>query len=323
MDFPIIDVSDIDNSQLSIAGKITDACKTWGFILLKNHNIPVEDIDEMFQLAREFFLNMGEDKKAPWSINSKYVGYSSALSDAFKDDKASMWLSGKPGSLKDDLDSLPPFWRQHTDKIEAFKHGCHSLVIKLLICFALAMELPDRNHFAKAHAEDAGNGNKFRLICYPSRDNDPVKNTTRMSQHSDSGSVTLLFQTCSGLEVESPTGQWIQAPHIPGHILVNLGDALAFWSGARLKATPHRVTFGGVPHDAERLTMAYFGAAAPETLLEPIHAVGETEKLQNYDANGVVIQPGITVGEYGRLVMEKIYGSSVAQKPAVAVANAA
>ena len=73
-----------------------------------------------------------------------------------------MWLSGKPGSLKENLAALPPFWRSHVEEVEAFKHTCHGLIIKLLVCFALAMNLPDRNFFAKAHAEDAGEGNRFR-----------------------------------------------------------------------------------------------------------------------------------------------------------------
>jgi isopenicillin N synthase-like dioxygenase len=134
-----------------------------------------------------------------------------------------------------------------------------------------------------------------------------------MSEHADSGSVTLLFQTCSGLEVESPTGEWVAAPSIPGHILVNLGDALSFWSGGSLKATKHRVTFAGVPHDQERLTMAYFGKASPETVLEPITIEGRG-KIETYESNGMILRPGITVGEYSKRIMEGIYGSSVAPK---------
>ena len=134
-----------------------------------------------------------------------------------------------------------------------------------------------------------------------------------MIEHADSGSVTLLFQTCAGLEVESPDGDWVAAPYLPDHILVNLGDALAFWSGGYLKATKHRVTFSGVPYDKERLSMAYFGKAAPDTVLEPITIAGQG-KIQTYESNGMILKPGITVGEYTKKVMEGIYGSSVAQK---------
>lgn len=316
MAFPVIDISRIDDpdAQLDIAKDITEASRTWGFLLLKNHSIPLEYVNGMFALAHDFFA-LPPEQKNPWPINDRYIGYNAPLSDRKKDDKASMWLSGKPGQLQGSSEALPPFWHQHLGEIDAFKHACHDLVIKLLVCFALALDLPDRNFFAKAHAEDAGNGNQFRLLSYPSRSNAPSTTTTRMSSHSDSGSVTLLFQTCAGLEVESPSGQWVPAPHLDGHILVNLGDALAFWSGGRLKATKHRVTFEGVPHGVERMSMAYFGAASPDTVLEPIKQGFEVaEELKGYSANGVVIQPGITVGEYGKLIMQNIYGSGVKQQ---------
>ena len=311
MDFPIIDIADIDlpSRQQAIAQEITKASSTWGFLLLKNHRIPGQDFHRMFDLSRNFFA-LPADQKTPWPINSKYVGYNHPLTDRKKDDKASMWLSGKPGYLSSSLDALPPYWHHHLNEVERFKHTCHGLVIKLLTCFALAMDLP-ADYFAKAHDENAGNGNQFRLISYPARPSEQSASTTRMSAHSDSGSVTLLFQTCAGLEVESPSGDWVPAPCLDDHILVNLGDALAFWSGGQLKATKHRVTFTGVPHDQERLTMAYFGAASPDTILEPVKPAANGEKLKDYNANGVVIQPGITVGEYGKLIMQSIYGAGV------------
>lgn len=94
MDFPIIDIAKIDEpeSQLDIAKQITAASQTWGFLLLKNHPIPAQDIQEMFSLAREFFIDVPEALKGPWPINDEYVGYNRALTDRPKDDKASMWV---------------------------------------------------------------------------------------------------------------------------------------------------------------------------------------------------------------------------------------
>jgi len=112
------------------------------------------------------------------------------------------------------------------------------------------MDLPDRNFFADAHLEDAGNGNPLRMIMYPARGERP--SGTRTIQHTDSGSVTLLFQRQPELEFLSPWGEWVKAPCVKDCILINIGDALSFWSGTQLKATLHRVSFDGVPHDMER-----------------------------------------------------------------------
>jgi isopenicillin N synthase-like dioxygenase len=317
---PIIEMK--DKSVEAVAKEITKASQDWGFLLLGGHDIPEADIEGMFCLSRKFFVEVPDDDKRPWAINSDYIGYIGPYADSKQDDKGSMWMSGKPRFLAEHADSLPPFWRDHVDRVEAFKHSCFLLVQKLLVCFALAMDLPDRDHFAKAHREDAGKGNRFRLLCYPARSSKPDEAATRMSEHSDSGSVTLLFQTCAGLEVKSPTNEWRLAPHLPGHILVNLGDALAFWSGRRLKATKHRVTFKGVPHNQERLTMAYFGLAAPDTVLEPVRRGGKEEAMGEYKANGLVLKPGITVGEYSDMIMTSIYGKAVAQPSAMGDASA-
>ena len=314
-DFPIIDISDLDSpsSQHRIADQVTQACREWGFLLLKNHPIPPGNIDEMFSLSKTFF-SLPEPLKAQYPITSNSIGYMGSFQDRGKDDKMSMWFGGVPGSLlaAQNRDSLPPFWHEHAGKVEAFKHQCHGLVIKLLECFALALDLPDRKFFAGAHKEDVGNGNSLRMLLYPARPEKPNSHLedvgSRMAAHTDSGSVTLLFQRAPGLEVMSPNGEeWIKAPYIEDCILVNLGDALSFWSGGQLKATMHRVKFDGLPHDRERQSMAYFGAASPDTALQPIV---QGEKMEKYYSNGIELVPGITVGELSRTIMRDIYGAA-------------
>lgn len=317
MSFPIIDISKIDNpdSQLLLANEITLACNEWGFLLLKNHPIPTGSVEELFTLGKAFF-SLSESDKEPWPITPRNIGYIGSFKDRNKDDKMSMWFGGKSGELKDNPQSLPPFWHGYEEKIEGFKHQCHSLILKLLVCFALAMELPDRNFFADKHKDDVGKGNSLRMLMYPARGEKPEG--TRMQEHTDSGSVTLLFQKQAGLEIRSPSGEWVKAPCVDDCILVNLGDALSFWSGRKLKATSHRVTFEGVSHDQERQSMAYFGAANPETVLTPL--VKGQEILEKYVTNGLELEPGITVGELSRMIMTRIYGTSMEEPTSRTVA---
>lgn len=164
MDFPVVDIGHLDDPQYQsdIANHIARASQTWGFLLLKNHPIPQQDVDDLFGLARRFFLDESEAAKSPWPVNADSIGYSRALSDRYKDDKASMWFAGKAGVLAHNLHALPPFWHTYTAKIDDFKLKCHQLIMKLLVCFAIAMDLPDRDFFAKAHSEDIGNGNVLR-----------------------------------------------------------------------------------------------------------------------------------------------------------------
>jgi isopenicillin N synthase-like dioxygenase len=314
MSFPIIDISRINDEeeQVRLVNEITLASSQWGFLLLKGHGIATADVENMFDLSKEFFALPADDKD-PYPITSQTIGYSGSFTDRVKDDKMSMWFGGTPGALSENQNSLPPFWRQHIEPVEAFKHQCHTLIMKLLECFALALNLPDRNFFADAHREDAGDGNSLRMILYPARTEQPdfPGMGSRMAEHTDSGSVTLLFQSSDGLEVMSPTGEWVKAPHVEDCILVNFGDALSFWSSGQLKATLHRVTFDGLPYNRQRQTMAYFAKASPDTVLQPIDP---GRNGQRYFTNGFEILPGMTVGEVSKKVMQNIYGPALAAK---------
>jgi hypothetical protein len=55
-------------------------------------------------------------------------------------------------------------------------------------------------------------------------------------------------------------------------------------------------------------------------VLQPIvsDSEGVAAKLKDYNVNNVVIQPGITVGEYEAKIMSSIYGTGVEAKPVLA-----
>lgn len=308
--FPIIDISDIadPSHRLAIAEKITAATAEWGFLLLSGHPIPIAEVNEMFTLSHDFFL-LEESKKEPWPLDTATnLGYIGSLKDLKKDDKMSMWFGGPSGALIKSKEQLPLYWHDHLARLEDFKSDCHKLVLQLLECFALALDLPEPDFFAKAHDPSLGKGNSLRMLFYPARSEKP-EGSTRMQPHTDSGSVTLLFQQNPGLEVLSPEDKWVAAPCIDEMILINIGDTLAFWSGGQLKATKHRVTFDSLSNEKERQSMAYFGTAAPDTVLEPVVA-RDGAKVQKFGYNGVEIEAGITAGRYGDLIMQNIYGAA-------------
>ncbi len=44
-----------------------------------------------------------------------------------------------------------------------------------------------------------------------------------------------------GLQAHNRAGEWIEAPPIPGTLVVNIGDLLARWTNDLFRSTPHRV----------------------------------------------------------------------------------
>ena len=161
-----------------------------------------------------------------------------------------MYFGGIRNGYSPSTPSLPPFFYPHIETIETFRATCHQLAMKLLRCFAISFGL-DPNYFVDGihltsaeitlgHDEAEPPGDLLRLLCYPARGERPKAGVTRLIPHTDSRSVTLLFQKSPGLEVRSPTGEWVRVPAWDDHILINIGDALQFWSGNELKSTMHR-----------------------------------------------------------------------------------
>jgi isopenicillin N synthase-like dioxygenase len=255
----------------------------------------------MFDLSKAFF-SLPETEKDPYLIDKTRTGYVGSFKDKNKDDKESMYFGGVRHGFDSSTPSIPPFWYQHLDTIEKFRATCHELTLKLLRCFAISFGLHPE-YFAKGHQATEPPGSQLRMLHYPARVEPPDPNITRLIAHSDSQSITLLFQRNPGLDVLSPSGKWVRAPCWDDHILVNIGDALQFWSGNQLKSTMHRVTFEGLPHDQARYSMAYFCGANNETKLTPL--VGGEVGI-GWDGKSVGT---ITAGEYFSRQFDDLYGS--------------
>jgi isopenicillin N synthase-like dioxygenase len=77
----------------------------------------------------------------------------------------------------------------------------------------------------------------FRVFEYPAGDDE----IWGVGEHTDYGLLTLLAQDENGgLQVKTPNG-WIDAPPIPGALVVNIGDMLDRLTGGAYRSTPHRV----------------------------------------------------------------------------------
>jgi len=148
---------------------------------------------------------------------------------------------------------------------------------QLLHALALALGQPEIQ-FDAAFADTPVQ--HLKVIHYPGR----AKGQSRqgVGPHKDSGCLTLLLQdTQAGLQVlerDGPgnegadAGRWIDAPPIPGTVIVNLGEVLEILSNGYLRATMHQVV--SPPKNVDRLSVAFFlsprlDAELPELVLPP------------------------------------------------------
>jgi len=109
--------------------------------------------------------------------------------------------------------------------------------------------------------------NTTRVIHYPAMK--PTEdNMLRIGEHSDYGTITLLWQIDSvpGLEVEDLQGKWHHVPYVWNGVVVNIGDLLQRWTNDYFRSTRHRVN-NGYCH-VPRHSMPHFVDPAPGTIIK-------------------------------------------------------
>ncbi|PGH04597.1 hypothetical protein GX51_03430 [Blastomyces parvus] len=239
---------------------ITEAFKTSGFLYLKNHGIPPSVVKNIFNISAEFFERPRIEKDSlAWTTPEANRGYTEMgrekvtqssdrdeiqkMRETIPDLKESIEIGreGEDGHPNQWPDKLDDKGREFTEVMKAFFLTCKELHIKVMRAIALGMCLPE--HFFDEYT--AVGDNTLRLLHYPSvpksvfRENE---GQVRAGEHSDYGSITLLFQDArGGLQVRSPRGTFVDAVPIADTIVINAGDLLARWANDQIKSTNHRV----------------------------------------------------------------------------------
>ncbi|KAK4539169.1 hypothetical protein LTR36_001192 [Oleoguttula mirabilis] len=310
-----IPVIDIRPTNSDAPRQLLQAAAGYGFVFIEpwETGIKQEDVDQMFELSKEFFASP-IDVKEEVSISSNKAGKNYGwLSQGVekldpmtqkRPDVKEAFNVGEPvgGELQQ---PLPKPLRPHEQTIIDFQRKCHRLCQRVLQVFAIALGINER-WFTDRHDEARGpSGTMFRLLYYPQIDTIEDGVDIRAGAHSDYGSITLLFQQRGGhpgLEIKTPSGEWAPVPVDPVQhpvgsfnggipkeqplpILVNIGDLLEDWTAGLLKSTVHRVIFPEAS-GGDRYSIAYFCHPLDDALLEPVpsklvedHALKSGRKL--------------------------------------------
>jgi len=313
---PLIDFSQFlhgtPSERKAAAQAILSGFQNAGFIYLKNHSIPLDVVKHTFSRSADFFAQSDELKKSvDWTTPQANRGYSAPgrekVSQLATLDEVDKVRSAAP-DLKESFEigregevDHPNRWPEEKEEglknfksdMQSFFGKCKEMHVEVMRAIAVGMGL-DEEFFDRF--VDVGD-NTLRLLHYPAVDTNVFKvnpNAVRAGEHSDYGSITLLFQdNRGGLQVKSPTGQFVNATPIEGTIVVNAGDLLARWSNDTIKSTIHRVVEPpqkeGETHPA-RYSIAYFCNPNFKDFIEVLPGTYATEQEKKYE--------GITSGDY-------------------------
>jgi isopenicillin N synthase-like dioxygenase len=113
----------------------------------------------------------------------------------------------------------------------------------------------------------------LRVIDYPAQASPPAAGAMRAGAHTDFGALTLLAidDAPGGLEIRLRGGGWRAVPTVPGTLVVNIGDLMAYWTGGRWVSSLHRVVNPPVGRrDSSRQTLAFFHNPEVDAAIEPL-----------------------------------------------------
>ncbi|CDS07993.1 hypothetical protein LRAMOSA01942 [Lichtheimia ramosa] len=276
---PVIDFADFDSDPKKVAGQVLDACKSIGFFYIINHDLPKDQIDKSFQLAKEFF-DLPKAEKRRYLIQEDNHGYSELYSETLDPEHQRQGDHKEGFNFRNFVDGkafreLPEVFAKDQQFVEGFSRACHAVAMRVLEAFAIALEIPEEHGgaswFKDRHPYDKQSGQILRFLKYPRGGEEAYQEPVRAGAHSDYGSITLLFQRdVPGLEVQASRTEWISAPLIKDAILVNVGDQIEFWTNGLFKSTMHRVVFLPEHAHVDRYSIPFFVHPSDETLLAPI-----------------------------------------------------
>ncbi|KAL4947590.1 hypothetical protein BDW69DRAFT_178123 [Aspergillus filifer] len=277
MDIPVLDYTDLASES---QGRKDDFCErlysslsTLGFVKIRNHSIPDEILDEVFDWSKRFFSLPLESKllAAHPVLPNPHRGWS-----CVGQEKLSVIRQGKAvfdlkesfdqGPATDELypnifpppDTLPGF----QPFMETFYERCQDLHLSLLSAITLSLshcqphpqEQELQSDFLTRRCNI--NSSELRLNHYPATKISTLSkgDKMRISSHTDFGTITLLFQDeVGGLEIEEQgrDGEGVYIPILPSspsngtsgkELILNVGDCLQRWTNDRLRSANHRVT---------------------------------------------------------------------------------
>ena len=256
----------IDFTSESVLEEIREAYTTVGFAVFTNalNKQDQTDMTVWWKLMQDFFDIDAETKQKYKYQKENNLGYSMVGDEnvdptAPKDIKESfnynnsrmpeeLWPTGINGFKATALQSI-----DIADK----------LTLKILEKFDTILNCGTT--LVDAHLKPY---NTTRVIHYPASTGKLEDRQLRIGEHSDYGTITLLWQIndVPGLQVQDLKEEWHSVPYADDGVVVNIGDLLQRWTNDYFVSTKHRVVNSHI--HLPRYSMPHFVDPTPGTIVK-------------------------------------------------------
>ena len=266
----------IDFKSESVLDEIREAYTTVGFAVFTNTLNPKDQqtMHHWFDYMKQFFeLDLGTKKQYSYQAENN-LGYS--VMGAENVDPTA------PKDMKESFnynDTRMPeeLWPEEVDLrttgLETIRIA-DDLTLHILEKFDTILD--SGTTLVDAHQNPY---NTTRVIHYPAYTGPLEDKQMRIGEHSDYGTLTLLWQIndVPGLQVQDLGGVWHPVPYAENGVVVNIGDLLQRWTNDYFVSTKHRVVNTHI--DQTRYSMPHFVDPTPGTIVSNLR-----DEEAKYDA---------------------------------------
>lgn len=285
--------------RIELAKKLERSLSTYGFIAIVNYGIERETLSHLSSIAQSIcelpeeiqkghlagalksdLENINQNSGAEGTTGFKPKGYWLMGNNVYDNIVHYHFTDMLHPQFFDPERNYPELVRAHLSEVSNyFKHLHHVVLKKLSILSDIILELPEgylwENYF-KVDSDDLQNsgqgGGRFMLYSGMSSEEEIKTNNQWLRGHSDiTGFTFITSQPMLSLQIRDYyTGVWKYVGHVPGGLIVNIGDAMEFITGGYFKSTVHRVV--PPPDDQKefrRLVLIYFSGPKNTSVLDP------------------------------------------------------
>ena len=254
----------IDFTSETVLDEIREAYTTVGFAVFTNTLSVVDEctMHEWFDYMKQFFELELETKKKYSYQTENNLGYSIMGAEnvdptAPKDMKESFNYN----NTRMPTELWPTEVDLKTTGLETIRIA-DDLTLDILEKFDTILDTGTT--LVDAHQDPY---NTTRVIHYPAYTGPLEDKQMRIGEHSDYGTITLLWQIndVPGLEVQDLGGAWHPVPYAEDGVVVNIGDLLQRWTNDYFVSTKHRVVNTHI--DQTRYSMPHFVDPTPGTIV--------------------------------------------------------
>ncbi|CZT46503.1 related to oxidoreductase, 2OG-Fe(II) oxygenase family [Rhynchosporium secalis] len=273
---------------------VLTACQTHGFFYLDLRDSPpglslLSSANALYKLSTSVFsLPLSEKRSYAFRPPESLFGYKPAgtvkQTDKDKRPDSTEFFNVAKDHLFGITESrsYPAEIEERKEELRSFVKGAHEAAIHILQVLARELSL-EADAFANLNRFEQPAGSHLRLTHKAAQPVD--ERAVGLPSHTDFGSVTLLFNWLGGLQIQSRVpgreGEWDFVKPLPGHAIVNLGDAMVKFTNGRLKSAKHRVVdVPGMQAGRERISVVYFMRPEDKTRMTPLGGFEDGEKLQ-------------------------------------------